>query len=101
MTVYVDDMMASYGRMKMCHMIASTESELHSMAVKIGVDRKWYQGPPKSKWKHYDIAMSKKLLAIQYGAIEVTQKQIVGIHWCIEQGIEFDTPEHSYKLRFE
>lgn len=74
MAVYVDDMRAEYGRMIMCHMIASTEDELHTMADKIGVARKWHQKPPKHT-SHYDIALSKKALAIEYGAIEITWKQ--------------------------
>jgi hypothetical protein len=71
MAVYVDDMRASYGRMVMCHMVADTEDELHSMADKIGVDRKWYQYPKKSRYPHYDIALSKRALAVQLGAQEV------------------------------
>jgi hypothetical protein len=71
MTVYVDDMKAGYGRMVMCHMVADTESELHAMADKIGVDRKWYQYPHKSRYPHYDIAMSKRALAVAAGAQEI------------------------------
>ena len=65
MSVYVDDMNADFGRMKMCHMIADTEDELHVMADAIGVSRKWYQGD------HYDICLSKKAKAIANGAIEI------------------------------
>lgn len=43
MTVYVDDMylyeMGKFGRMKMSHMIADTDEELHSMAKLIGVSK--------------------------------------------------------------
>lgn len=66
MTVYVDDMRASFGRMVMCHMIADTEAELHAMADRIGVARRWYQGD------HYDVTLSKRALAIADGAIEIT-----------------------------
>lgn len=62
MTVYVDDMQADFGRLKLCHMIADSEEELHAMADRIGVARKWYQGD------HYDVALSKKKLAIEAGA---------------------------------
>lgn len=68
--VYVDDMYAPYGRMKMCHMMADTEAELHTMADKIGVARRWFQGD------HYDICMSKRALAVQSGAAEVTIRQL-------------------------
>lgn len=69
MTVYVDDMRAKFGRLVMCHMIADTEDEMHAMADKIGVARKWYQV------NHYDIAMSKRALAVEYGAVEITLRQ--------------------------
>lgn len=69
MTVYIDSYNAKYGRLVMCHMIADTDQELRDMAVKIGVQQKWHQG------NHFDICLSKKALAIQYGALEITAKQ--------------------------
>lgn len=69
MTVYVDDMcnyeLGRFRRMKMSHMIADTEEELHAMADKIGVARRWYQGD------HYDIAKSKRAIAIANGAVPI------------------------------
>jgi alkanesulfonate monooxygenase SsuD/methylene tetrahydromethanopterin reductase-like flavin-dependent oxidoreductase (luciferase family) len=75
MTVYVDDMNAPYGRMKMCHMLADTDEELHAMADRIGVARKWWQSPEKTSGSHYDIALSKKALAIAAGAVAITWRQ--------------------------
>lgn len=76
MTVYVDDMRASFGRMKMCHMGAGTTEELLAMADAIGVARKWIQSP--GTWKeHFDISLSKRALAVQNGAVEVTMRQFV------------------------
>lgn len=74
MTVYVDDMEAKYGRMKMCHMLADSDEELHEMAARIGVARRWHQKPgtPRS---HYDICLSKKALALAAGAVAITWKQ--------------------------
>ncbi len=74
MTVYVDDMRASFGRMVMCHMIADTDDELHAMASRIGVARRWHQAPPKHR-SHYDIALSKRALAVAAGAVEITWRQ--------------------------
>lgn len=76
MAVYVDDMRAPYGRMVMCHMVADTAVELHNMADRIGVKRKWFQG------NHYDICLAKRCLAVKYGAVEVTRKELVqkGLH---------------------
>ena len=70
MTVYVDNMRAAYGRMVMCHMIADTEAELHAMADRIGVARRWYQGD------HYDICLAKRALAVQAGAVELSQMDL-------------------------
>lgn len=65
MSVYVDDFRGEFGRMVMCHMVADTEAELHAMADRIGVARRWYQGD------HYDICLSKRALAVKHGAQEV------------------------------
>ena len=77
MAVYVDNMKAPFkpqhrpGRTYvMCHMIADTEAELHAMADRIGVLRKWYQGD------HYDITQSKRALAVAAGAIELSRMEL-------------------------
>lgn len=75
MSVYVDDMRAPYGRMIMCHMVADTDEELHAMADKIGVQRKWHQ-KAGTVHSHYDIALSKRALAVKHGAIEINWRQL-------------------------
>lgn len=70
MSVYVDDMNAPFGRMLMCHMIADTTEELLAMVDKIGVQRKWIQDKGTYR-EHFDIALSKKKLALSHGAIEI------------------------------
>jgi hypothetical protein len=75
--VFVDDMTADFGRMKMCQCIADTPEELHAMMDKIGVQRKWYQ--VKASGDHYDISRSKRALAIKHGAIEITVRQLAGM----------------------
>lgn len=77
MAVYIDNMNACYRGMVMCHMVADTLDELHEMADKIGVDRKWFQCLKKASYPHYDICLSKKRLAIQYGAVEINDKRIL------------------------
>lgn len=77
MTVYVDDVRHDFGRMVMCHMWADTLDELFAMADRVGVQRKWLQGHPtlslpqfrKASWVHFDIALSKKALALKAGAV--------------------------------
>jgi len=71
MSVYVENMRASYGRMVMCHRLADSHEELVAMADKIGVQRRWLQhaGTPK---EHFDVSLSKRALAVQHGAIAIT-----------------------------
>jgi hypothetical protein len=73
MSVYVDTMAARVGRMIMCHMLADTEAELHTMADRIGVAQRWHQGD------HYDICLTKRALAIAAGAVVITPRQAVEI----------------------
>lgn len=79
MAVYVDNARAPYGRMSMCHMVADTEAELHAMADKLGVDRKHYHA------FHYNICLSNRAKAIQYGAVKVTTRQAVLVRRALER----------------
>lgn len=69
MTVYVDDMRAPFGRMIMCHMIADSDAELHAMAARIGIARRWFQRD------HYDVSEGKRALAVQFGAREIAWRE--------------------------
>ncbi len=75
MSVYVDASIYGYGRMIMCHMIADTPEELHAMADRIGVARRWFQA--SASFPHYDIAKSKRALAVAAGAIECDRTALV------------------------
>jgi len=77
MAVYVDSAKNGYGRMKVCHMIADTPEDRHSMAAKIGVARRWFQ--EMASFPHYDIAQSKRALAISHGAVEVSSVRDMGL----------------------
>lgn len=72
--VYVDDSIHQFGRMVMCHMVADTLPELHSMAEKIGIARRWFQD---KRIPHYDLCKSKRALALQFGAVAVTSRELV------------------------
>lgn len=78
MTVYVDDMYAPFGRMKMCHMIADTHAELMNMAACIGLDSAWLQHRGQEH-EHFDVSIGKRRLAVAYGAKEVTMLELVAI----------------------
>jgi Protein of unknown function (DUF4031) len=68
MSIYVDDMKASFGRMIMCHMVADTHHELVEMARKIGVAVFWIQKMDTAD-EHFDICKSKRARTIAAGAI--------------------------------
>lgn len=77
MSVYVDRVKLGFRHMRMSHMIADTPAELHAMADRIGVQRKWYQQPPQASFWHYDIAQSKRALAIEAGAVDCDRDTFV------------------------
>ncbi len=77
MSVYVDRATNGYGRMVMCHMIADTFEELHAMAETIGVARRWFQKAPPASFPHYDVAKSKRALAVEAGAIDCDRDTFV------------------------
>lgn len=94
MTTYVDDMAAPFnpahrpGRTYvMCHMIADTEDELHAMAAKIGVARRWYQGD------HYDISKTMRARAVISGAREITMRQLAAMAMLRRWGQPMGEPE--------
>ena len=66
----MDDFAAPYGRMRMSHLVADSEAELHAMADRIGVARRWYQGD------HYDVCQSKRALAIRFGAVAIMARDL-------------------------
>lgn len=87
MTVYVDNMRANFGQMIMCHMIATDVSELHAMADRIGIQRRWFQGD------HYDISLSKRALAVAAGAVEISWKQCGCMAMVVRMGLPMPKPE--------
>ena len=74
MPVYVDNARKAFRRMKLCHMLADTAEELHSMADKIGMERCWFQN---QRVPHYDVSMGQRCLAIRSGAIAINRKKTV------------------------
>lgn len=76
MSVYVDAPVWRLRNMRMCHMIADTLDELHAMADRLGLKREWFQD--EASFPHYDIAKSKRSLAIAAGAIECDRAAFIG-----------------------
>lgn len=75
MAVYIDKANIKYKRMIMCHMIADSYEELHDMAKKIGMKSSWFQN--NASFPHYDVCLMRKKKALEYGAIEVSRKELV------------------------
>jgi hypothetical protein len=75
MSVYVDDMRVQFGSLVMCHMIADSHDELIAMVDRIKVQRKWIQ-KPGTIYEHFDICLSKRALAVRYGAQQITMKEL-------------------------
>ena len=88
--------MGRFGRMKMSHMLADTEDELHAMAQSIGIARRWYQGD------HYDVAMSAREKAIAKGAVANPLRTLSLMAGNRRAGHPMGTPETAeaiYKAR--
>lgn len=92
MAVYIDNYNAKYGRMTMCHMVADTTEELLVMADKIGVAAKWIQDKGEYS-EHFDVCLSAKKKAIEYGAIEISAREFARF-----VGIRPNAPDYIKRL---
>lgn len=60
------------------HMVSDVGAdELHEFAAKLGLKREWSQERPKASAHHYDVTPPKRALAVRYGAVEVTSRELV------------------------
>ena len=83
----------------MCHMIADSLDELHAMADKIGMERRWFQVPPKASHPHYDIPQERRKMAIALGALEVCER--TGLHYAARLGLEWAQAENDLRHQFK
>lgn len=72
MSVYVDDGRHPYGRLRMAHLIADSLEELHAMADRVGLERRWFQH--EASFPHYDLCRAKRARALDAGAIPVDRR---------------------------
>lgn len=69
-TIYVDDAIHPYGRMKMAHLFSVDIEALHDFAARLDPRlRRWFQEPPKASWWHYDISKGYRAKALELGAV--------------------------------
>jgi Protein of unknown function (DUF4031) len=81
-SVYVDQVRAwggskSFRWKESCHMYADSLAELHGMALLIGMKREWFQERPRLP--HYDLTPARRMLALKYGAVEHSARQMVAL----------------------
>ncbi len=93
MTVYVDTARHPFRGYIMCHMTADSLDELHRMADQIGMERRWFQAPPKASHPHYDIPEHKRAKALALGAQEVCQR--TGLYFAARLGLEWAEAEND------
>jgi len=73
-TIYIDETQYDIGLKNLYgwfHIITDGElEELHEFAIRLGLKRNWFQNKPKRP--HYDAYKTKRKIAIDLGAIEIT-----------------------------
>ncbi|MFL6467439.1 MAG: DUF4031 domain-containing protein [Pyrinomonadaceae bacterium] len=75
MAVYVDKLVDySWRHGPSCHLIADSVKELKEFAIRIGMHVEWFQ--PKSS-PHFDLTVEGRNIAIQNGAIELSNREFV------------------------
>jgi hypothetical protein len=75
MAVYVDNL-RDYGwrHGPSCHLIADSVEELMEFAVGMGLQAAWFQA---KSTPHFDLTADGRQLAVENGAIEIDQRQLV------------------------
>lgn len=81
MNVYVDSAIHKLRGRRMCHMFSPDLGELHAMARRVGIERRWFQDPSTMRvsWPHYDIDEERRSLAIGLGVIVCDRYQTVAM----------------------
>ena len=78
MTCYVDTVRsyptAGLRFTEFCHLLADTRDELHDLADRLQVPRRFFQDHP---WRwHYDLPSHLRAQAVTLGAVEVDMHQV-------------------------
>ena len=76
MAVYVDGL-RDYGwrHGPSCHLIADSVEELIEFAESMGLRREWFQA---KSTPHFDLTVDGRAAAVSMGAIELTNRQLIG-----------------------
>lgn len=79
MAIYVDQLRNWGWRLgPSCHLFTDgPNEELHAFAARLGLKRDWFQR--SASGPHYDLTGPKRTKAVQLGAIEATDREMVDI----------------------
>ncbi len=77
MSVYVDEPIWPWHGLRWCHLLADDIDELHRFAVRLGIQRVSYQGPPRTASPHYDLTGFERKRALAQGEIACDRQGIV------------------------
>lgn len=75
MATYVDRAVWYWRGKYWCHLTADSLSELHEFADRLGLQRSWFQAPPKTPHPHYDLTEGKREQALKLGAVELLDRE--------------------------
>lgn len=100
MTVYMDQLkpqgMKLYGKhVESCHLMADSVQELQEFARRIFLKDNWLQAR-HGQTPHYDITRSKRLLALEAGAVDATDNDFLRLvhHYRIQDGLAPEGSQH-------
>ncbi len=74
MSVYIDENCITKKQRTWWHLGTDNVPELHQFAQSIGLKPEWFQD---KKIPHYDVTLSKCILAVAQGAILIDSKEFV------------------------
>lgn len=80
--IVVDQLQTYTGRGRLsgqwCHMLSDTGDmdELHAMARRLELKRSWFQDDGQAWGRHYDLRPTKRALAVELGAREITFREM-------------------------
>jgi hypothetical protein len=72
MTVLVDPPLWLWRGRRWAHLVSDASyEELHAMAARLGIERRWFQGD------HYDVPEDHRTRAVALGAVPVTSRELI------------------------